>query len=162
MRREHFSFHTPPKKNIPASVSTKQSRMAAKIRDLLWLIICARIVFTTTRGSPFPLWFQGDECTCAPRRDSLFGYALHRDPLAPGAEHWSQAAPKEVPRDPGGGGLGGLSLLKCRVVGHVCRRWFVKQIHYVHVVSRFLIQLGHVYTEHFSQLVTPHGLFYMA
>ncbi len=76
--------------------------MSAKIRDLLWLINCARTMFMTTRDPPPPLWFQGDECMCAPRRDSRCGYALHGDPLA---EHWSQAAWRSSPARLQGGGL---------------------------------------------------------
>lgn len=89
-------------KNFPAEISTKQHRMSAKIRDLLWLIKSAHTVFMTTRDPPPPLRFQGDECTCAPGRDSQFGYALHGDPLAVSAERWSQAAWSGSPESPKG------------------------------------------------------------
>lgn len=43
------------------------------------------------------LGFPGDECTCVPRRESRFRYALHGDPLALSAERWSQAACSDSP-----------------------------------------------------------------
>lgn len=134
-------------------ISTKKCRMSAKIRDLLWLINCALTVCL------LPLWFQVDECTCAPSRDSLFGYALRGDPLALSGERWSQAAWSGSPESLKGGVQGGL--VELRVWGSVAgKRWFVKQI-----CARWrqvLIQRGHICTIHFVQLVTQHCLFNMA